>query len=397
MMHGVKRLTAEKRASKRKESEERAASYRKRSVAALQRRVEKRYDSESLDATAKVVTENPDFTTMWNFRREILIHLHPDPSKDDGEVGASVSATRRAACTAEFALTQECLGYNPKSYPVWHHREWVLTWGQCDWQWPIELKLTAKLLALDDRNFHCWTYRRSVVRIAGVAAEAELKFTSGKIEANFSNYSAWHYRSKLLPAIHSTQDGSAGTSLSSVLLAELELVRNAFFTAPEDSSAWFYHRWLLAQLAPGAAASTPGVEYAAILRSEAQMVEELLELEPDCKWPLAASAFIARELSSVAAGDEGSALAAERWSALEAVDKLRARYYVDCRQGGDAAVSAGRWRRQPGGYFAPWEPTPPHAEVASTPWPSDLSEALPLSLPVGLTSRNSPQVGAELH
>merc|ERR1712070_1038948 len=149
----------------------------------MERRAERRYDAESLVLVAKVVTENTDFATMWNYRREILQHLHPD-SESVGQL--DVSQLRRDACAAEFALTQECLGYNPKSYPVWYHRQWTLEWGCCHWQWATELKLTAKFLKLDDRNFHCWTYRRFVVGVAGVAPASELKFTSDKIETNFS-------------------------------------------------------------------------------------------------------------------------------------------------------------------------------------------------------------------
>lgn len=87
---------------------------------------------------------------------------------------------------------------------------------------------------------------------------------------NFSNYSSWYYRSKLLQKLYPSNvhdlpiksdkhDEGNNTkfiipiickfltpaSKLKFLILELDLVMNATFTDPNDSSAWFYHRWLL--------------------------------------------------------------------------------------------------------------------------------------------------------
>jgi len=70
----------------------------------------------------------------------------------------------------------------------------------------------------------------------------ELEYTYKKICQNFSNYSAFHLRSKLIPIVYPTSDEK---QLFESLKKDFELIKNAVFTEPADQSPWFYHRWLL--------------------------------------------------------------------------------------------------------------------------------------------------------
>lgn len=209
-----------------REKEKKLQLYRKSINDVFERRSHNEYDELALKSSEGLLRANPDIVTLWNYRKEILLNLKPS----------------KEIINDELYLTEKCLIVNPKSYSAWYHRNWVLDNVDPSPDWNKELSLCKKYLEMDERNFHCWDYRQIVASKCQEPNENELQFTIKKIESNFSNYSAWHYRSKLFTA--------AGKDEECTKIAELSLVENAVFTDPSDQSAWIYQRWLIGKLEP---------------------------------------------------------------------------------------------------------------------------------------------------
>ncbi|XP_013188883.2 geranylgeranyl transferase type-2 subunit alpha [Amyelois transitella] len=235
-MHGrVKvRTTEEEKARKEKERQEKLKLFKHAMHKIQIKRKSGELDKELLEITGKVLTSNPDIYTLWNIRREILIGFSKtvEPEEDMSKLYDD-----------ELYLTEHCLKINPKSYCAWHQREWVLL-TRPDPDWKKELALCNTYLKLDERNFHTWDYRRFVVGQCKPPLNEEFDFTTEKLFDNFSNYSAWHYRSKMLVALYPDLEGGRPIE-DEHHKHELKMVESAAFTDPDDTSAWFYQRWLL--------------------------------------------------------------------------------------------------------------------------------------------------------
>ena len=78
--------------------------------------------------------------------------------------------------------------------------------------------------------------------------DQECQMALGLIHKNFSNYSAWHYRAKLMPRLVD-MNGLNFNPLYPIPLASIfedfAMLKHAFFTDPKDQSPWNYHEWLL--------------------------------------------------------------------------------------------------------------------------------------------------------
>ncbi|PSN29783.1 Geranylgeranyl transferase type-2 subunit alpha, partial [Blattella germanica] len=185
------KTSAEEQAAKKKVKDKKAKVYRanldKLFAKVLILRLAGDYDDEIISISGELLLVNPDITTVWNIRREALLKQNNELPDDEVQ-----------------SVLQN------------------------------ELKFTEK--------FHTWDYRKIVVEHLKVPASAEFDYSTKKIMVNFSNYSSWHYRSRLLPCIYPHPSGSLPIREDK---HKEDLVQNAAFTDPNDQSAWFYQRWLL--------------------------------------------------------------------------------------------------------------------------------------------------------
>ncbi len=293
-------------------------------------------NTNTLVLLEKAVTVNPDPIWLWNFRQTLIQQLLQSISSS-----SSVEPTSRIF-EKEHEITQLGLQNNPKAYAVWHYRKWciqqqirmIIPFHSTTTTTPdvvvqllqTELHLCHLLLQKDERNFHCWSYRRfivsccisyhdmvsqkqssmtsptmtgewmlpqtqiednNVVMGAQIAMrhpletpstvpdlllttdstscmtilKQEWEFTTTKIYENFSNFSAFHYRSKLFPLMIQMQSYGINTVDTAsiptdscddrddqmtfqMIKDEFDLITNAIYTEPDDQTAWWYQVFL---------------------------------------------------------------------------------------------------------------------------------------------------------
>ena len=189
--------------------------------------------------------------------------------------------------------------------------------------WSGELQLINKMLHADSRNFHAWSYRRFVVsqleRLAPTTvepatkstpqslAESEFEYTTKMIKTNLSNFSAWHYRSQLIPHILRERNADP-KARRSFLDSELSLICEAINTDPFDQSIWFYHQYLLSILSPSCpphqliVQDLTNGDRQQYYEHEMEYIREILEDEADCKWIYEALLGLAEAALDVDAG-----------------------------------------------------------------------------------------------
>jgi hypothetical protein len=356
-----------------------------------------------LALTEKMLSVNPDPSHLWNIRREMLVYLMQtappsamNNTSDDNQEDVDDDSSEKKSTfdiEAELKLTAHCLQRNPKSYSAWFHRKWALVsyftsdtqqqehWANMKSILRSELDLCVQFLQLDERNFHCWNFRRFVVSLLGscggggvttienngevnddaptmspvdnssgswsswmhqiekedkevlmgpqisqnacravvmnssskeVRSDAsiakstsplskeelekiimnEWDFSTAKIQDNFSNGSAFHYRSKLLPLVLEFRSSGSASSPSEAYEA-ISLVRDewdgilldAIFTEPDDQTIWFYHRfivsWAKCNIVDDGANAEVTEEFEGLLYDMVDSIQELIDVEKE--------------------------------------------------------------------------------------------------------------------
>lgn len=313
-MHDVKKRadSQEDTAGRRAAEERRGTLYQSQQ----RRYAQADYSLEAFEENTQLLLEVPEAYTMYNYRRKILAHqfASPDATKLPSEW-----------LQEELRVNAAILAKGLKIYAAFVHRHWIFDTlvsqareeeGLNESHKPVsttgdeetvvaptptrcvlleavhkEVRQCEKLLALDERNFHAWNYRRWVMLVAADAEDfmsrtstdpsnavvegvgerlfstqeiAEAEYTCSKIKVNFSNYSAYHQRSLMVTralrrrglwpitcdqatATARIAEGTLAATpapvweeLRDFLVEDVGLLLHAMYCDPNDQATWFY-------------------------------------------------------------------------------------------------------------------------------------------------------------
>ncbi|KAI9781460.1 MAG: Rab geranylgeranyltransferase [Candelina submexicana] len=321
--HGVPRITStEAKSDQARQKELKSIEDYRSLVDLVSTKIrEREYTAAVLAQTSKLLTLNPEYYTIWNYRRLILVNRFstaetspsPSPSLEDL---SPPNQTRASLIVGDLQFLVPLLRKFPKCYWIWNHRLWLLEQATlllpastARRLWAEELWLVRKMLALDSRNFHGWGYRRTVVshlesaklapppselsetkqeeRKGASMAEEEFAYTTKMIETNLSNFSAWHNRGKLIPRLLEERHAD-DNARREFLEDEFALITRALYTDPYDQSLWFYHQYLISTLHPSPTQppilkpdTTSALSY---ISAELDNIREMLDGAEDCKY-----------------------------------------------------------------------------------------------------------------
>ena len=260
MFHGVKKSEVKKLTpEEEKKNEEMLKKIKVIQDKIIQIKNEKKYDEKTMSFLMKAAKLLSDFPTLWNVRK-ILIEQFMEQSNEDEIYNFFLKEIERL-----FPIMKS----DPKSYILWYHRIWCLIKIieiEIKRNIPLdksilmgEIALCNKFFLVDDRNFHCWNYRVKILTLIcnyynntfDKFIEKELDFTLEKVKNNFSNFSAWSYRTKLIP-IYFIQKNIKWSNKEALdfFKNDLELIKKAIYTDPKDQSPWNYHHWIITNFSP---------------------------------------------------------------------------------------------------------------------------------------------------